>query len=34
MTHITIIETALIFIGFLFIYTLIKTIWDELTNKK
>ena len=34
MTHITIIEAALLFIGSLFIYTLTKTIWEELTNKK
>lgn len=33
MTHITIIEFALLSIATLFIYTLAKTIWQEITNK-
>jgi hypothetical protein len=32
-THITLIELSLLFIGSILIYTLAKTIWQELTNK-
>jgi hypothetical protein len=33
-THITIIELALLFIGTVLVYTLIKTIFQELTKYK
>jgi hypothetical protein len=33
-THITIIELALLFIGSVLVYTLIKTILQELTKYK
>lgn len=33
-THITLIELALLFIGSILLYTLIKTIWQELTQYK
>jgi hypothetical protein len=32
-THITLIELFLLFIGSILIYTLAKTIWQEITNK-
>lgn len=33
MTHINIIELALLFIGSVLIYTLAKTVWQDITNK-
>jgi hypothetical protein len=33
-THVTIIELALLFIGSILVFTLIKTIWQDLTQYK
>jgi hypothetical protein len=33
-THITIIELALLFIGSILVFTLAKTIWQDLTQYK
>jgi hypothetical protein len=32
-THITVIEAALVLIGSVLIYTLAKTIWQDITNR-
>jgi hypothetical protein len=34
MTHVTLFELIALFIGGILIYTLIKTIWEELTQYK
>jgi hypothetical protein len=34
MTHITLFELISLFIGGILVYTLIKTIWQELTQYK
>jgi hypothetical protein len=34
MTHVTLFELIALFIGGILIYTLAKTIWQELTNYK
>jgi hypothetical protein len=34
MTHVTILELISLFIGGILVYTLIKTIWQELTQYK
>lgn len=34
MTHVTLFELISLFIGSILLYTLIKTIWQELTQYK
>jgi hypothetical protein len=34
MTHITLFELISLFVGGILLYTLAKTIWQELTNYK
>lgn len=34
MTHVTLFELIALFIGGILVYTLLKTIWQELTQYK
>jgi len=34
MTHVTLFELIALFVGGILVYTLAKTIWQELTNYK